>query len=403
MQRKSQLLPAGDPRRRTRLIHTLEVSRIATEISRKLGIDPTLTEAIALGHDLANCAYGAVGNKELEERSAKRSADAPDSKPHPFRHEEAGALMAQVLSAHSVEGERKSEALALINDQGAEAKWQRDVDLPFKLSLTSVGTKVYESTVTWELVDGIRQHSDGEPHTLEGQVVKIADELAYLSQDVDDLLRTGILKENDFEIHRQYALKIESVKYGRGEKTWAEINQPYNTTDTVVDLKGLFSRSSGQRIGTMVARFVDYSRHALAHGLLTNRYSPILDKNIPCLKLDDGFNHVKTFMWAHVIEPSYETSEHLKTGNALQRSAISKMFDLLEDPASHLRRNNESIGAFMTAMNSTWFVSQSERWKIAYLIAHLSWDEVTMVLERHQQRDYNFIIDIVGDAILGHS
>src|SRR5258707_511482 len=70
MQRKSQLLPAGDPRRRTRLIHTLEVSRIATEISRKLGIDPTLTEAIALGHDLANCAYGAVGNKELSERSA---------------------------------------------------------------------------------------------------------------------------------------------------------------------------------------------------------------------------------------------------------------------------------------------------------------------------------------------
>jgi dGTP triphosphohydrolase len=364
-----------------------------------LGIDPTLTEAIALGHDLANCAFGAVGNRELTERSTPSVAANGNSRP--FRHEEAGALMAQVLSAHRVEGNRRSEAMALVKDHGENAKWRREGNLPFELSLTMVDGEVYESTVTSELLDGIRQHNDGEPHTLEGQVVQIADEFAYLSQDIDDLLRTNILDVNEFELHQATQVSIDRGNYGRGTKTWAEINEAYEPC--AVDLKGLFSRSSGQRIGTMVARFIDFNRHAATRGWLSKRHSPILAKQIPCLKLDEGFDHVRKFIWAHVIEPLYTTSEHLKTGNAIQRGAISKIFDLMESKDGQLRSHNQHIIAFMKAMKSTWFQEHSDEWQIAYLIAHLSWDEVSMVLERYQQRDYNFMIDITGDAVLGHS
>ena len=52
LQRKSQLLSEKDPRSRSRLIHTIEVSRIAMEISEKLGLSKALTEAICLAHDI---------------------------------------------------------------------------------------------------------------------------------------------------------------------------------------------------------------------------------------------------------------------------------------------------------------------------------------------------------------
>lgn len=146
------LLPNGD-HYRTRLTHTLEVSQNARTIAKALRLNEDLTEAIALGHDLGHTPFGHAGERALNEVN-----------PFGFRH--------NVQSVRIVERlEKEGEGLNL----------------------------------TWEVVDGILNHkSSGTPHTLEGQIVRLSDKIAYLNHDIDDAIRGGILTEEEIpeEFHR---------------------------------------------------------------------------------------------------------------------------------------------------------------------------------------------------------
>lgn len=146
------LLPNGD-HYRTRLTHTLEVSQNARTIAKALRLNEDLTEAIALGHDLGHTPFGHAGERALN-----------DVNPFGFRH--------NVQSVRIVERlEKGGEGLNL----------------------------------TWEVVDGILNHkSSGTPHTLEGQIVRLSDKIAYLNHDIDDAIRGGILTEEKIpeEFHR---------------------------------------------------------------------------------------------------------------------------------------------------------------------------------------------------------
>lgn len=139
------LLPNGD-HYRTRLTHTLEVSQNARTIAKALRLNEDLTEAIALGHDLGHTPFGHAGERALDEVN-----------PYGFQH--------NIQSVRVVERLEK---------QG------RGLNL------------------TWEVVDGILNHkSSGTPHTLEGQIVRLSDKIAYLNHDIDDAIRGGILREED--------------------------------------------------------------------------------------------------------------------------------------------------------------------------------------------------------------
>ena len=146
------LLPDGD-HYRTRLTHTLEVSQNARTIAKALRLNEDLTEAIALGHDLGHTPFGHAGEQAL-------------NKVNPYGFE------------HNVQSVRIVEHLE---------KQGRGLNL------------------TWEVVDGILNHkSSGEPHTLEGQIVRIADKIAYINHDIDDAIRGGIIREEDIpEKHRR--------------------------------------------------------------------------------------------------------------------------------------------------------------------------------------------------------
>ena len=148
------IAPFGD-HYRTRLTHTLEVSQIARTIARAICLNEDLTEAIALGHDLGHTPFGHTGEDAL-------------NKVHPegFRHNEQSLRVVEKL-----EGEGGLN-------------------------------------LTWEVRDGILNHSQDRerildpkskthPHTLEGEVVRIADSLAYVNHDIDDALRAGIIREGD--------------------------------------------------------------------------------------------------------------------------------------------------------------------------------------------------------------
>ena len=150
MKQKTQvfLLPIGD-HYRTRLTHTLEVSQNARTIGKALRLNEDLVEAIALGHDLGHTPFGHAGERAL-------NAVNPDG----FAHYKQSVRVAQVL-------EKNGEGLNL----------------------------------TWEVRDGILNHrTSGSPSTLEGQVVRLSDKIAYIHHDMDDAQRAGIITEDDIPV-----------------------------------------------------------------------------------------------------------------------------------------------------------------------------------------------------------
>ena len=139
------LQPEGD-HYRTRMTHTLEVSRIAGTITRALGLNEDLAEAIAMGHDLGHTPFGHAGEVALTKCMGQ-----------PFCHNEQSLRVVDYL-------ERDGEGLNL----------------------------------TFETRMGILGHT-GEyiPETLEGQVVRHSDQIAYVNHDIDDAVRAGILTNED--------------------------------------------------------------------------------------------------------------------------------------------------------------------------------------------------------------
>lgn len=139
------LLPKGD-HYRTRLTHTLEVSQNARTIAKALRLNEDLVEAISLGHDLGHTPFGHAGERALDEVC-----------PNGFKHNEQSVRVVEYL-------EKDGRGLNL----------------------------------TKEVLDGILTHQTaGEPMTLEGQVVRLSDKIAYVNHDVDDAIRGGILSEAD--------------------------------------------------------------------------------------------------------------------------------------------------------------------------------------------------------------
>lgn len=169
------LAPFGD-HYRTRLTHTLEVSQIARTISKAVRLNEDLTEGIALGHDLGHTPFGHAGEKVLAGLS-------PDG----FFH------------------------------------YQQSLRVVDKLEYGGKGLNL-----TYEVRDGIVKHSKGRgrildageeemPMTLEGQVVRISDVIAYVNHDIDDALRAELIKLEDLPEHlvrilgKYHAYRIDTM------------------------------------------------------------------------------------------------------------------------------------------------------------------------------------------------
>lgn len=144
----------------SRLTHTLDVSQIARSIARCLSLNEDLAEAIALGHDLGHTPFGHVGERVLNSLC-----------PTGFRHSEQSLRVVDVL-------EKDGRGLNL----------------------------------TFEVRDGILNHTkNGNPATLEGIAVSLADRIAYINHDIEDAIRAGVIREEE--------LPAEAVKaFGRSTR-----------------------------------------------------------------------------------------------------------------------------------------------------------------------------------------
>jgi dGTPase len=223
--------PAGD-HYRTRLTHTLEVSQIARTIAKVLRLHEELTEAIALGHDLGHTPFGHAGERVLDQLV-----------PGGFNHYEQSLRVVDVL-----EGDGRGGL-----------------------------------NLTWEVRNGIAKHSKGKhglpvgsppehrSSTIEGQIARVADIIAYVNHDIDDAVRAGILRHDD--------LPAGPI--------------------------GILGTSSSQRIGRMVT---DVVTETLAGGLTEIRMS---DEVLGAMLA------VKDFLFAAVYENEAATAEFKKASGIL--------------------------------------------------------------------------------------
>lgn len=254
------LSPQGD-HYRTRLTHTLEVSQIARTIARALRLNEDLTEAIAMGHDLGHTPFGHTGEAVLNTLV-----------PGGFEH--------NVQSLRVVEKLENGEGLNL----------------------------------TYEVRDGILNHKRaGTPATLEGAVVSISDQIAYINHDIDDAVRANILREED--------LPKASV--------------------------GALGKSHGERINTAILDVV----HASA-----NR-----DMIAMTPEVDKEFQALRAFMFERVYMNSDAKSEEEKAKHVI-RALFSYYSDYPAELPEQFRANMEGDGKERVVAD--WVACMTDRYAI---------------------------------------
>ncbi|HUV75535.1 MAG TPA: deoxyguanosinetriphosphate triphosphohydrolase [Dehalococcoidales bacterium] len=226
----------------TRLTHTLEVSQIARTIARALNLNEDLTEAIALGHDLGHTPFGHVGEDVLNELYHQG-----------FRHNEQSLRVVELL-------ENDGQGLNL----------------------------------TWEVRDGILNHSKtkgdifgegwGKVNTLEGEIGKIADIIAYINHDIGDAVRAGIITERDLPL-------------------------------SVVEVLGI---SHSQRINTLVRDIIDNSWTARGcDKIIKERPSIIMSQTVL-----EATNNLRDFLFERVYNLQSANEDAKKA-----REVIYRLYD----------------------------------------------------------------------------
>ena len=257
------LQPEGD-HYRTRMTHTIEVARIARAIARGLNLNEDLTEAAAMGHDLGHTPFGHAGEGALSEVMGM-----------PFRHNEQSLRVVDEL-------EKDGSGLNL----------------------------------TYEVRMAILGHTGPRiPETKEGQIVRRADQIAYVNHDIDDAIRAGVLTTED--------IPKSHIK--------------------------ILGSSHGQRINTLVCDAIETSREA---GLVT--LSPMVDT---------ALSELRAFMFERVYRNPVVKGEEAKAKDMLKRlyeyyynhpEAIPEDFQ----PQLSLDGMERTVGDYIAGMTDNYAVDK---------------------------------------------
>jgi len=215
---------------RTRLTHTLEVNQIAKTVGKGLGLNLDLIEAIALGHDVGHTPFSHTGEEVLDQLLEGG-----------FRHNENSIRV---------------------------------------LTRLEMGRKGPGLNLSWEVLDGIQHHSGfgKKPagcSTLEGQVVRFSDKIAYVQHDIDDSIRAGVLKLED--ISPEY---LEVLGYTHGE-----------------------------RISTLVRDLITQSRKNIAAGKMEIGLSP---------QVDQALQGLRNFMFETIYKGPVCMAERQRAANVVE-------------------------------------------------------------------------------------
>jgi len=374
MQRKAQLLSIYDPVSRSRLIHTFEVVRIAKEISEKLGINTELTEAIALAHDFGNVAYG----KKAEEFLQKQTSGV-------FKHEEVSELMLKVSASRLIPDKYMKQAKKAIDKNPSVTHLIKIDEFPYQLEVYRIKKKIYYICISPEVLDGVIKH--GTNHcawTLEGQVVNYADNIAYLIQDISDFEAANIL---DAEAKKRYGRCLDDIEDSEFSKQFP--------------IKGVVGETTSIRTATLIERYVLYNKKAREEGTLPTIKSSFFVKSIPELQIEPVLRQAIDRCWEFKSE--FYDDALIKVSNIAASSKMKQLWDILEKESEFVEQN-KSFKAFNEELSSPIFMSYKkkkrisdkrwEAWKKAYFVAHLTCDEIDLIIKSFLERDYEFHLSL---------
>ncbi|MHB1131983.1 MAG: deoxyguanosinetriphosphate triphosphohydrolase [Chloroflexota bacterium] len=236
----------------TRLSHTMEVAQIARSLARALNLNEDLVEAICLGHDLGHTPFGHSGEEVLDRLYAEG-----------FHHSEQSLRVVDLL-------ERDGEGLNL----------------------------------TAEVRDGILHHSKerraledagrGFAHTVEGQVARLSDSIAYLNHDLADAVRAGVLDEREVPplcvtaLGTRHSQRINTMVCDVIDHSWAAVRAA--------------EHSEGQTAGESAALLAEL-------GAAADRGSPLITMGPRVL---EASNALREFLFVRVYRDSPAKAEETK-------------------------------------------------------------------------------------------
>ena len=253
------IAPLGD-HYRTRLTHTLEVTQIARTVARALRLNEDLTEAIGLGHDLGHAPFGHAGEAAISHAQG-----------HSFRHNEQSRRVVDVIEH---DGRGLNMTYAVREGIYLHSKARRDI-----------------MATAW-----------GVASTLEGQIIKIADSIAYINHDIDDALRAGLLQNADLPR----------------------------------DAIAVLGATHAQRINTMICDLIDFNWWAT--GATTPPDPPLLALSPPILQ---ATNELREFMYQQVYLDSRAKADDER---------VRALIDILY---RHFMARPEQIPADLLRINQT--------------------------------------------------
>ena len=311
---KSQLITKKNEHARSKLLHSMEVSTIATEMSALLHLDTALTEAICLGHDAGSYPYSHIGELAVREYLG-------DYWEHKLTHENRGHILL------------REESVVMESADPERYKKLSDTDC-YPISTHPLGEKSLV-TISREVLDGILHHQcpdyryENMPATVEAQVVRVADNFAYITQELNDASELDIEFDRYSKASKLKCTAIspiysvarqESIKLKTKSSTWVALSK--EAGEFKIDPKDIVSNSIGKRLNAMIYWFVGYNLKLAQEGKLPLYGSTILKKDIPQLVYPEGLSFILDYIWAIIIRDNVHNHHLVKHNYDLAREMV---------------------------------------------------------------------------------
>ncbi len=216
----------------TRLTHTLEVAQIARTITRALNLNEDLAEAAALGHDLGHPPFGHTGEQALSDELRALGGDGGSAPaPEGFRHAE--------------------QSLRVVEKLARRPGGQTGLNLTWEVRDAIVNSSKVREDI---LAEGY-----GTPATLEGQVVKLSDAVAYINHDIGDAIRAGLISEEELPrevketLGSRHSQRIDTLVPDIVEHSWPATGDPSTKlSERSIGVRKADRTGSGRAVGPRI-------------------------------------------------------------------------------------------------------------------------------------------------------
>jgi len=317
---KSHLVTKRGVNCRTKLLHSIEVALIASEMAELLGLDVTLTEAISYGHDVGAYPFGYIGEGVI--KSKFKSDEWDNGLEHP------------ILSCHilSKENQLKKASNSKRYEKLAGTGCYTEHEDP-------VAGGNYIVTISDETLDGILLHQPRDfrytnmPHTLEAQVVRIADNFAYITQELSDAAEVGVELET-YRKHRKLScppLALSPIVPDDNQSipnqvySWSALNR--ESREFGIEASDVLFDTTGRRLNAMIHWFIGYNNKNIES--LIKSDSKFLKKQIPILQYPQGLSFIIDYIWSEIIKKDLHQKKLVKRNYKLASDMVSIVFESL--------------------------------------------------------------------------